>query len=220
MSEVVATSTIHEPPSKSAARRDAILDAAKQTFTEKGFEVATIQDVATACGMSAGNIYRYFTSKAEIVYGLVERDRAQMAERFAELAAAPNQIESFEKLGRSHIKHECASHAKLTLEIWAAGTRRPELRQMCLSMEEAVIGDLRKFVNRLEAEHRLAPGVDPDIVCHLIMTLAQAMFRDSALNPSHDIDRDLDIMFAVIGAALAGHIQVQQQQTEMGKAAQ
>jgi TetR/AcrR family transcriptional regulator, repressor for uid operon len=206
---VAATIAPLEQPQKSAARRDMILDSARQTFTAKGFEVATIQDVATACGMSPGNIYRYFSSKAEIISGLVERDRAQMAERFAELAAAPDQIEGFEKLGRLHLKEECRTHAKLTLEIWAASTRRPELRQLCLSMEEAVMADLKKFLGRLAAENRLAPGADPDVICHLIMALAQGMLRDSAMNPDRDIDHDLDVMFAVIGAAMSGHINVQ-----------
>jgi hypothetical protein len=40
------------------------------------------------------------------------------------------------------------------------------------------------------------------------MVLAQSLFRDSALKPNHDIDRDLDIMFATIRAALAGNINI------------
>jgi TetR/AcrR family transcriptional regulator, repressor for uid operon len=205
---------------KSHARRDSILDAARQVFINKGFELTTIQDIATSCGMSPGNLYRYFTSKSDIVSGLVERDRAQMAERFAELAAAPDQIESFEKLGRQHLKEECLTHAKLTLEIWAASARRPELRQLCMSMEEAVIADLKKFLGRISAENLLAPGADTDVICHIIMTLAQAMFRDSALKPDHDIDRDLDVMFAVIGAAMAGHIKIPQHADKLVKAAE
>ena len=86
------------------AARNSILDAAQQVFSEKGFELATIQDVATACGMSAGNLYRYFPSKAAMVSGLVERDRDQTAASFATLALSPNQLASFETMGREFIK--------------------------------------------------------------------------------------------------------------------
>jgi TetR/AcrR family transcriptional regulator, repressor for uid operon len=207
-------------PAKSAARRDAILDAAKKVFSDKGFDLATVQDVAAACDMSPGNLYRYFTSKAEMVRGLVERDRSQMAGRFAELAASPDQLESFEKLGRAHLRHECEDHARLTLEIWAASSRRPELKELCASMETSIVADLKKFLERLAAEGKLGPKANPDVICHLIMTMAQGMFRDAAIVPNHNIERDLDIMFAVIGAAMAGHINLEKQQTETGKAQQ
>jgi TetR/AcrR family transcriptional regulator, repressor for uid operon len=206
MSEAAILQT-NESLSKPISRRDAILDAAQNVFTEKGFELATIQDVAASCSMSAGNIYRYFASKSAIVSGLVERDRAEMAARFAELAAIPDQVAGFEALGRPHMKDECSRHAKLTLEIWAAASRRPELRDLCMSMEATVIAGLDDYIKKVAAEGKMAPGVDPSVVSHLIMALAQALFRDAALKPDHNIDRDLDIMFATIRAAFAGHIQ-------------
>ncbi len=205
MSETVVLQVAEESP-KQVVRRDAILDAAQQVFSEKGFELATIQDVATACGMSAGNLYRYFPSKAAMVSGLVERDRNQMAASFAALALSPNQLASFENMGREYIKNECARDARLTLEIWAASSRRPELRSMCESIQQAVGVNLEKFMQRLVAENVLAPGVDPKLIPHLIMVFVHALFRDVALKPDHNIDRDLDIMFATIRAALAGHI--------------
>jgi TetR/AcrR family transcriptional regulator, repressor for uid operon len=199
---------VSEDLPRQSVRRDAILDAAQQVFSVKGFELATIQDVATACGMSAGNLYRYFPSKAAMVSGLVERDRNQMAASFAALALSPNQLASFETMGREFIKSECARDARLTLEIWAASSRRPELRLMCESIQEAVGANLQKFMERLVAENLMAPGVDPKLVPHLIMVFVHALFRDVALKPNHNIDCDLDIMFATIRAALAGHIKL------------
>ncbi len=207
MSDTATLQATDESP-KQSVRRDAILDAAQQVFSEKGFELATIQDVATACSMSAGNIYRYFPSKAAMVSGLVERDRNQMAASFAALALSPNQLASFETMGREFIKCECARDARLTLEIWAASSRRPELRTMCESIQQAVGANLHTFMERLVAENAVAPGADPKLIPHLIMVFVHALFRDSALKPDHNIDRDLDIMFATIRAALAGHINV------------
>jgi TetR/AcrR family transcriptional regulator, repressor for uid operon len=206
------THIIPEPNDKSGVRRESILNAAQNVFASKGFEVATMQDVAIACGMSAGNLYRYFPSKSAIVSGLVERDMAQMALRFAELAKSPDQVESFEKLGRTHIRDECARNAKLTLEIWAAASRRPELRDLCKKMEDAINADLELFIQRIIAEGRVAPSVDPKLVCNILMLMVQGMFRDAALNPDASIERSLDILFATLTAALAGHIQVQSSQ--------
>ncbi len=37
-----------------------ILEAVHSTFVEKGFDGASMQDLARAAGMSVGNFYRYF----------------------------------------------------------------------------------------------------------------------------------------------------------------
>ena len=44
-----------------------ILDNIRHTFAEKGFDGASMQDLARAAGMSVGNFYRYFPSKAAMV---------------------------------------------------------------------------------------------------------------------------------------------------------
>ena len=41
-------------------RSTGILEAARRAFAEKGFDGASMQDIARAAGMSAGNFYRYF----------------------------------------------------------------------------------------------------------------------------------------------------------------
>src|ERR1700730_10092752 len=54
-------------------RYDAILDAAKRAFAEKGFEGASIGDIARIAGISDGLIYRYFRNKRELLYGVLHK---------------------------------------------------------------------------------------------------------------------------------------------------
>ncbi len=75
-------------------------------------------------------------------------------------------------------------------------------------MEKAVSANMLAFVKRASSEAGVAPNVDAQLVTHLVMVLAQNIFRDAVLKPDHDIDRDLDIMFATVRAALAGLIQI------------
>jgi AcrR family transcriptional regulator len=56
-----------------AARRKQILDAATQVFAEKGFHRATIKDIAHVAGIADGTIYTYFTSKTEVLLGILHR---------------------------------------------------------------------------------------------------------------------------------------------------
>ena len=50
-------------PDQQAEQRERILDAAIKAFARHGFHKASMTDIAAAAEMSAGNLYRYFTSK-------------------------------------------------------------------------------------------------------------------------------------------------------------
>ncbi|HXX77763.1 MAG TPA: helix-turn-helix domain-containing protein, partial [Ktedonobacteraceae bacterium] len=56
-----------------AARRKQILDAATQVFAEKGYHRATIKDIARVAGIADGTIYTYFSSKTEVLLGILHR---------------------------------------------------------------------------------------------------------------------------------------------------
>lgn len=51
-------------------RQQQILQAAAQVFAEKGFDSATIREVARTAGVSEGSIYRYFKNKQDLLLHL------------------------------------------------------------------------------------------------------------------------------------------------------
>jgi AcrR family transcriptional regulator len=55
------------------ARERQILDAATTVFAAKGFQAATIQDIAREAGIAAGTIYNYFDNKPALLLGIFER---------------------------------------------------------------------------------------------------------------------------------------------------
>jgi TetR/AcrR family fatty acid metabolism transcriptional regulator len=54
-------------------RSSEILEAAKKVFSSKGFNDATVDDVAEAAGIAKGTIYLYFPSKREIFVEVVRQ---------------------------------------------------------------------------------------------------------------------------------------------------
>ena len=60
-----------------AARRDAIIAAARQTASEGGMAAVQIATVATRAGIAAGTVYRYFPAKSDLVAALL----TEIAER-------------------------------------------------------------------------------------------------------------------------------------------
>lgn len=58
---------------KGEETRTRIYDAAMALFRERGFESATMRDVAAAAGMSLGAAYHYFPSKDSIILAFYDR---------------------------------------------------------------------------------------------------------------------------------------------------
>ena len=66
-------------------RREAILDAAKSVFAERGFHQTAIADIARAANLSYGSVYWYFDSKEALFETLSEREEQAL---WAHVAAA------------------------------------------------------------------------------------------------------------------------------------
>src|SRR5919198_1195825 len=64
--------------------RQRVLDAAKELFTARGVEKVTINDIASAAGVSAPTLYALFQSKPGILKAVVER--AFFSAPYAEIA--------------------------------------------------------------------------------------------------------------------------------------
>jgi TetR/AcrR family fatty acid metabolism transcriptional regulator len=60
-------------PQRMQHRYDAILDAAKGAFADKGFEGTSIADIARTAGISDGLVYRYFRNKRELLYEVLRK---------------------------------------------------------------------------------------------------------------------------------------------------
>ncbi|MCP4422552.1 MAG: TetR/AcrR family transcriptional regulator [Chloroflexi bacterium] len=54
-----------------AARRQSILDAAKAVFAKRGFQNATVEEIANQAELAVGTLYRYFQSKEELYVSML-----------------------------------------------------------------------------------------------------------------------------------------------------
>jgi AcrR family transcriptional regulator len=77
--------------------RDAILQAAEQVFTLREYHQVQMDDVATACGVGKGTLYRYFASKRELYFAVtfdgIGRLRDELAAAVASSESAASKIE-------------------------------------------------------------------------------------------------------------------------------
>ncbi|MFP3944186.1 MAG: TetR/AcrR family transcriptional regulator [Alphaproteobacteria bacterium] len=85
---------------KKTVRRK-IIDAARERFFHYGYGKTTMAEVAQDCGMSPGNLYRYFPSKLDIAEEIADAFHQEMQARIAAQASAPG-LSARERL-RAHL---------------------------------------------------------------------------------------------------------------------
>jgi AcrR family transcriptional regulator len=183
--------------------RQRILDAARRCFVRSGFHRATMQDVAAEAGMSAGNIYRYFTSKDAIVRGLCAMDRAELAQSFAKLASSPDPFSDFMAIGRRHLVEEPRETAIFAVGLWAEASRHAELAGICQEFED----DIRRMMGDFLAQVIPAEsGVDRGALVDVLLTLADGLVARRAREADFTAEPHLPHFAALIQLAAAGQI--------------
>jgi AcrR family transcriptional regulator len=79
---------------KSEETRARILEAALRVFRERGFERATMREIAAEAGVALGGAYYYFESKEAIVMGFYERSQGEMKQELEALLIKSRTLET------------------------------------------------------------------------------------------------------------------------------
>jgi AcrR family transcriptional regulator len=117
------------------ARRQQIVDAARARFAGQGFARTSMADIVAESGLSNGAIYRYFTSKEEIVIAVCEQGTEALPKALTAEAVA-GFLEHVRRLARD------TDHARLVAQIYAEAALSPQLavvvRQQLAAMRAAI----------------------------------------------------------------------------------
>jgi AcrR family transcriptional regulator len=173
-------------PNPSAEERGLeILASIRQAFAEKGFDGASMQDLARAAGMSVGNFYRYFPSKAAIVQAMCGYDLSEIQSEFAEIQSSDAPMACLRNRILMHFSEEGMQDGQLWAEITAAAMRKPEIGAASMQMEDAISGFLcaifARVTGRTEAEARQRYEGQ----CQLLVMLVKAMaIRTAQFGPA------------------------------------
>ena len=126
------------------ARREQILGAARRCFLRDGFHSTSMQDLFAEAGLSAGAVYRHFTSKDEMILAIAEENMRDVLD--ITLAVATNrQGQSMgavmaELLDVIRVKSAEEGVAALAVLVWGEAVR-----------DRSLAGKLDHLVGRIRA---------------------------------------------------------------------
>ncbi|MEU1981805.1 TetR family transcriptional regulator [Nocardia sp. NPDC019395] len=124
------------------ARRQQIIDAAYARFASHGFARTSMTDLVQASGLSNGAIYRYFTSKDEIVAAICDQSSQDFP---AELTFEA--IDAFLQHIRTLAREK--GHARLVAQIFAEAAITPSLA----TLVDGQLEEMRTAVCALLPDH-------------------------------------------------------------------
>ncbi|MFZ5689678.1 MAG: TetR/AcrR family transcriptional regulator [Pseudomonadota bacterium] len=146
---------------RSAARREAILEAALEEFSSQGFAAARLDDIAKRAGVAKGTIYLYFADKQTLFQELA---RSMLSPLVGHLESLANVETPFPVLARGlvdlMVREVLGTRRKDIIRlIISEGTRFPALaefyhREVLSKVFSGLRAVLQRAVDRGELHHR------------------------------------------------------------------
>jgi AcrR family transcriptional regulator len=153
-------------PEHIEARVESIKEAAMRVFVEKGVENATMQEIASEAGLSAGAIYRYYASKEDLLQAVWDYCMGESRRLFEGAGALPESpIERIVALGRmvwdQMREPDARARTILQLEATLAAARNPQVlgaarRQMRLEL----LRWMEEMIDEAKVAHELRDDID------------------------------------------------------------
>jgi AcrR family transcriptional regulator len=167
-------------------RTDAILDAAFQVFSVRGYHSATVDDIAQQAGVSKGTCYQYFTGKEEIFLATMDRTMDRL---FAEAeATAAGQTNALARMGMqgltfvSRFKELQFMFFGLYTEVLAGNEK---LKSKAGELFDRVASFIARDID-LGMEQKIFRKVDPMNVGYAMLGIAQAVGNLSLTDDNFD----------------------------------
>jgi AcrR family transcriptional regulator len=174
------------------ARRTEILAAACRCFARDGFHATSMADIIAEAGISAGAVYRYFSSKEMLIAGVVEMTLATADELFDELlaeGAAPSPQETVSRIVEA-VMQQTVDHPDLGVDMsrvalcaWAEALRNPEVAGRIAEKFTHARRHFDEVGRRWQAAGHITPDVDPENVGAVMLGIVHAFALQRLLLP-------------------------------------
>ena len=204
---------IPAPPAAAAgAKREQILEGARQVFLSAGFDGASMGEIARAAGVSKGTLYVYFDSKEALFEALTISEKSSLAEALFDLDHERTDVRAvLRQLGASFIEHLAKpAHISSVRMVIGAAHRFPQFgRAFYEAGPEIGRRRLGAYLERQVAAGRLEIddcGVAAQQYLEMCASsvLKKLLFGVEAVAPSRletnaIVDRALRLFFAAYG---------------------
>jgi TetR/AcrR family transcriptional regulator len=148
-------------------RKNEILDSAEQIFFSKGFENASMDDIAEKAELSKGTLYLYFKNKEDLYLALHSRGHSIMKTMFEKAAAEHDiGIEKVRAIGEAYYqfykKYPKYFHVLIYFESRDIDfSDENSAAMICFKEGEQILNILIEAIKTGIKDGSIRPGIDP-----------------------------------------------------------
>lgn len=161
------------------ARRAQILDAAAACFARQGIRETKVQDICEEASLSPGAVYRYFKSKQEILYAVIDRhvvENREFPEMFDQFDDPVEGIAALVEMMFDYLAApEMAEAHRLTMMIHGESVRDPAVARTYAGMLQDVVDSFAERIEGLKTAGLLAPDFDGPAFCWTLAGLYEGL---------------------------------------------
>jgi AcrR family transcriptional regulator len=161
-----------------ARSRQSLLDAAKRLFMERGYEGATVRDIAAAAGLSTGAVFASFSDKSDLFNEVLLADLEEQVRLMLEAVAAPGPTsERLKRLLNAGYERQLAQLELLRASVavsWSQGLSG-ELGDR--PVRAAVIEQLLQVLKEGVDKGELKADADVDLIAEILWDVYIRSYR-------------------------------------------
>ena len=176
-----------------------LLEAGKREFLEKGFQGASLRNIAASLGVTTGAIYGYYTDKEAMFDALVSEPGQELVERYREVqkafSARPleeqvNNLPEVPEIEAAWMMAYIYDHfdAFKLITCAAAGTRYEHYLDTLAEIEDNAG---RALIDRMREAGYPVPEIDDE----LIHIMSSALFNGMFETVRHDMPREKSMQY-------------------------
>jgi AcrR family transcriptional regulator len=171
-----------------AHTRARLLRAASKVFAERGYDRASLDDVAAAAGLTKGAVYSSFASKDELFYALMAERIGERLALIAEAVDRQNTPETMTADAGSQLVGLISSQAEwhlLFIEFWARAVRDPRLREEFARHRRAAREVIARFLEQQAAQVGVDLPATADQLAVAVLALSNGIAIEHLADPEN-----------------------------------
>jgi AcrR family transcriptional regulator len=188
---------------KQGQTRERLLDAGARVFARRGYQHASVEEVAAEAGFTTGAVYSNFSGKEELFLALADKE---VEERVAEIRAIADAAERGGRPGAQaadqfrHLLERDPDWPLLFYEFWSFGVRNAKIREEFGKRRQAVSDALAETLERVAAQAGFQLRFPAPVLAIAISATLNGLAFERAANPDAIPD---DVFEEFISAILA-----------------
>jgi AcrR family transcriptional regulator len=159
-------------PGLAQRRRLQLIESACAVFTERGYEAASISDVAKHAGVGQGTVYRYFESKRTLLDHVLDHSVERMLEAVRGDASQPRPrsleefIEQITEISERLFRLTQEEPELIKLVLVEASAIDEELKARLLGLENTLSAMMASYLNHGVRAGWLRADLDTEMAAH------------------------------------------------------